>query len=77
MREERETNVILSVAVVMVINASMTRRLNGDNMLLMTPSVTSHEQCCAYDEVVIGIKAVTSIFTYIHWEKIICIAVKK
>lgn len=54
--EERKTNIILSIAVVTVINASMTRRLNGDNMPLMTPGVTSHEQCCAYDDVVIAIK---------------------
>lgn len=40
----KRTNIILSVAVVMVINALMTRRLNGDNMPLMTPSVTLHEQ---------------------------------
>lgn len=55
--EERRINIILSVAVVMVINALMTRRLNGDNMPLMTPSVTLHKQYCAYDDVAIGIKA--------------------
>lgn len=55
--------------VINIINISMTRRLNDDNMPLMTPSVTSHKQCCAYDDVVIAIKALPRslrIYTYMY-----------